>query len=122
MPQAETLRVKGYKEFLIACDHAGKETRKEVRSTFRKVGDIVKVDARARFRNSDHKSAMGLRTVVRQRGVSVEQSLRKTSGKHPEYGGWQMRHVLVPALDAKEREVEREMEHAIDKVVDHFDR
>lgn len=122
MASKQTLRVEGLKPFLIACDRAGKETKKEVRGTFRKVGDIVKVDARTRFRASDAKSAMGLRTVVRQRGVSVEQSLRKTTAKHPEWGSWQMRHSLLPALAAKEGEVEREMEHAIDKVADHFTR
>jgi hypothetical protein len=121
VPQKQTLRVKGYREFLIACDHAGKETKREVRGTFRKVGDLIKADAQPRYRPSDAKSAAGLRTVVRQRGVSVEQSLRKTTGKHPEWGSWQMRHTLVPALDAKEGEVERELEHAIDRVADHFD-
>ena len=122
MPQAQTLRLEGYTDFLRACDRAGKETKREVRSTFRKVGDVVKVDARARFRSSDAKSAAGLRTVVRQRGVSVEQSLRRTSGRHPEFGSWQMRHALVPALESKEGQVEREMEHAIDTVAEHFER
>ena len=122
MPQRQTLRVKGYKEFLRASDRAGKETRKEVRGTFRKVGEIVRVDARTRYRPSDARSAAGLRTVVRQRGVSVEQSLRKTTGKHPEWGKWQMRQALLPALEEKAGQVEQELEHAIDRVADHFDR
>lgn len=121
MPQKQTLRVKGMKEFLVVCDHAGKDTKKQVRGAFRKVGDIVKADAQPRYRPSDSKSASGLRTIVRQRGVSVEQSLRKTTGRHPEWGGWQMRHGLLPALEAKTGEVNREMEHAIETVVEHFD-
>lgn len=122
MAQAQTVRVRGLKEFLRATDRAGKETKREIRGTFRKVGEIVKVDAQARYRASDAKSARGLRTVVRQRGVTVEQSLRRTTGQHPEWGSWQMRHGLLPALDEKKREIEREMEDAIDRVADHFDR
>lgn len=122
MPQKQTAHVKGYREFLRACDRAGKDTKREVRATFRKVGDIVKVDARHRYRAVDAHSAMGLRTVVRQRGVSVEQSLRKTTGQHPEWGKWQMRHALLPALDAEEANVDRALEQAINKVADRFTR
>jgi len=107
---------------LRACDLAGRETKREVRATFRKVGDIVKVEAAERFREVDAKSAAGYRTVVRQRGVSVEQSLRKTTGKRSDFGALQMRKALEPAVDAKEGEIEDAMEDAIDKVADHFER
>lgn len=117
----ETLKVRGFKEFVRACDHAGKETKKQVRGTFRKVGDIVKVEAAARFASYDARSAAGYRTVVRQRGVSVEQSLRKTTGKRPDFGALQMTKALIPALDDKADEVEHAMEAAIDKVADHFE-
>lgn len=120
MPQRETLRVRNLQPFLKACDHAGKDTKKQVRGAFRKVGDIVKTDWRGRYRPVDAKSAAGLRTVVRQRGVNVEQSLRKTTGAHPEWGAWQLRHGGIPALQAKTGDVNRELEHAIDTVVDHF--
>ncbi len=114
--------VRGYREFLRACDRAGKETRKEVRGTFREVGDIVKVAARTRFQAIDARSAAGYRTVVRQRGVSVEQSLRKTTGTRPDFGALQMSRALLPAMAAKQEQVERSFEKAIDKVADHFDR
>lgn len=107
---------------LRACDRAGKETKREVRSTLRKVGDIVKVDAAERFREIDERSAAGFRTVVRQRGVSVEQSLRKTTGDRPSFGALQMRKALLPAVHEKEGEIEDEMEDAIDTVADHFER
>jgi hypothetical protein len=117
----DTLVVTGYKEFIRACDHAGKETKKQVRDTFRKVGDIVKVDAAAKFAAYDVRSAAGYRTVVRQRGVSVEQSLRRTTGLHPDYGALQMRKALLPALSEDEPRIEHEFELALDKVADHFD-
>lgn len=118
----QTVRVRGYREFLAACDRAGKESKSFVRGTYRAVGDLVKVDAAGRIVDHDAKTAAGFRTYVRRTGVSVEQSLRKTTGQHPEYGAWQMRHGLEPALAAKETEVEGAMEKAIDKVADHFDR
>lgn len=119
---AEPVKVSGYREFLRACDRAGKETKKEVRDTFRKVGDIVRDDARERFGSLSPKTAAGFRTSVRLRGVSVEQSLRKTTGLRPDWGSTQMRLGLIPALDAREDEVESEFERAIDKVADHFER
>jgi hypothetical protein len=121
-PRGETIRVKGYREFLRAADRAGKESKSEVRSTFRKVGDVVKHEAARRFESIDARSAAGYRTRVRQRGVAVEQSLRRTTGKRPDFGSLQMRDALIPALEQKEHEVEREMEHAIDVVADHFER
>lgn len=122
MPQGETLRVKGYREFLRAADHAGKETKREVRNTFRAVGEIVRAAATQRFDKYDATTAAGYRVRVRQRGVAVDQSLRKTTGLRPDFGALQMRKALVPALEEKETDVGAEMERAIDKVADHFDR
>lgn len=116
-----TVAVTGYREFLRACDRAGTDSRKQVRGTFRKVGDIVKVEAAADFVDYSPHSAAGYRTVVRQTGVSVEQSLRKTTGLRPDFGALQMRVALLPALDKKADQVEHEFEHAIDVVADHFD-
>lgn len=117
----ETLVVHGYRQFLKAADNAGRESKKAVRGAFREVGDIVKVDAATRLREIDARSAAGLRTVVRARGVSVEQTLRKTTGQHPEYGRLQLRRALEPALEEKQAQVEQAFEKAIDKVADHFD-
>jgi hypothetical protein len=119
---AGALRLKGYREFLRAASRASKESQSEVRGTFRKVGDIVREEATFRFQRFDARSAAGYRTRVRQRGVAVEQSLRRTTGTRPDFGALQMRKALVPALDSKRDKVEREMEHAIDKVADHFER
>lgn len=117
----ETLAVRGYTDFLRACDHAEKESKKEVRETFRVVGDIVKVDAAGKFIRYDVHTAAGFRTVVRTRGVSVEQTLRKTTGLHPEFGELQLTRALEPALTEDERRVEQAFEKALDKVADHFE-
>lgn len=118
---ADSVKVKGYREFLRACDRADKQTKREVRKTFREVGDIVRDDARERFSGLSERTAAGFRTVVRQRGVSVEQKLRKTTGLRPDWGAIQMRKALLPALNSKERQVVREFEQAMDRVADHFD-
>lgn len=117
----ETLIVRGEREFLHACDHGPRDTKKFVRSAFREIGNLVKTDAADRFGPFSARSAAGFRTVVRQRGVSVEQSLRKTTGTRPDWGATQMRKALLPALEAKEQEVEAAFDRAIDKVADHFD-
>lgn len=117
-----TAQVKGYREFLRACARAEKDTKKYVRAAFREVGDIVKVDAASRLGDLSEKSARGLRTRVRQRGIAVEQSLRKTTGKRPDWGKTQMRGVLIPALDEHEQDVDRAMGEALDKIADRFAR
>jgi hypothetical protein len=119
---AETLRVRGYREFLRAANKAGPDTKKEVRSAFREVGEAIRAEAVARFSSVDARSAVGYRVAVRQRGVAVEQRRRKTTGLRPDYGALQMRRALLPALRANEAETERRMERAIDRVADHFER
>lgn len=114
--------VKGYREFMRACSKAPKDTRTEVRAAFRVVGDIVRTDAASRLASLSAKSAAGLRTRVRQTGVSVEQSARKTTGKRPDWGATQMKEALLPAVVSKEHEVVDAMEDAIDTVADHFER
>lgn len=118
----QTLRVSGYREFLIACDSAGKETKRYVRGTFREVGDIVRTDASRLLSPVSSRSAAGYRTRVRRTGVVVEQSLRKTTGQHPEWGRFQMRRALVPSMAANEERVVGAMDRAIDTVCDHFER
>ena len=86
----------------------------------RKTGESVQAGAGERFAPYDPKSARGYRIRVRQRGIAVEQSLRKTTGKHPEFGALQMRRALVPSLKANEHQVEQDFEHALDLVCDHF--
>jgi hypothetical protein len=112
----ETLAVHGLKEMLKANAKADKETRLAVRHELRAVGDIVKQDAASLFAPVNSRSAAGYKTRVRQRGVAVEQSIRKTTGKHPEYGALQMRKALLPALHANAAETERRMERAMDTI------
>ena len=122
MAEAETLRVKGYRDFVRATNRAGLEARRAVRTQFRQIGEPVRAEAQRLFEQFDARSAAGFRIGVTQRGVFVEQGLRKTTGKRPDYGALQMRKALLPALQLKQADVEKAMERAIDGVADHFDR
>jgi hypothetical protein len=120
-PRGETLQLLGYREFLRACDRAGSESKRYVRGTFREVGDIVRLDASAMLAPASPHSAAGYRTYVRARGVAVEQSLRRTTGKRPDWGAHQMRRALVPSMTRNEGQIVGAMERAIDTVCDHFE-
>lgn len=119
---AQTLRLKGYREFQRAVRRAGKESRTEVRAALREAVEPVRAEAVSRFSLIDARSAAGYRTAVRQRGVAVEQRLRKTTGRHPEYGSLQMRRALLPALASNEELIEQRVEQALDRIANHFER
>lgn len=115
---AGSVKVEGLREFQRALAKADPALRREIRAVYREVGDVVKADAASRFSRIDSGSAAGFKTRVRQRGVSVEQSRRRVTGKRGDYGALQMRRALVPALGAKQSEVMEGFEQAIDKVAD----
>lgn len=95
---------------------ADKETRKQVRATLREVGDIVKTDAASKFDRYDSGSAAGFKVRVRQRGVAVEQSRRKTTGKRGDYGSLQMRRALLPSLEENTSEIKEAFEDAVEEI------
>lgn len=125
-----TLVVHGYRELVRACVQADADTRKSMRATFRAVGEPVRREAAELFsqygaprnRATHAKAAAGYRTRVRQRGVEVEQSARRTTGKHPEYGRAQMRHALLPALKHEEPETVARFDEAILEVCERWAR
>jgi hypothetical protein len=118
----ETVAVHGYKELVKASYLADRALRKQMRDTFRAVGEPVRSEAAVRFSSIDARSAAGYRVRVRQRGIIVEQSLRKTTGKHPEYGKLQMRRALLPAQAHQEPATLRRIEQAVDHVCDLWER
>jgi hypothetical protein len=110
-----TIAVTGLREYQRACVGAPNSIRKQSREAFRKVGTVVKDDTAQRVAPVSSKSAAGYRTRVLQRGVVVAQSLRKTTGKRPDYGAWQMRQLLR-AVAANEDNTVRALERAMDDV------
>ena len=124
MPQGETLRVVGYRDLLRAFQLADREQKKALRDTLREVGGKVRTGASLHVLDDkgaqDAKTAAGYKVYVRQRGVAVEQSLPRTTGLHPEWGAWQMRHALLPSLVENEAETEHRMESALDEIATRF--
>ena len=113
--------MKGYREYMRAVAKAERSTRRVVHEKLREAGSVVREDATKRFMRYDVKSASGYRIRSRVGGVFVEQSLRKVTGQHPEWGVLQMRVALEPAVDAKSAEVERRLERALDELADMVD-
>ena len=122
MARTGTLAVEGYQGLMRAFALADREQKREARKAFRRVGEVVRHDAMRRMSPIDAGSASGYRTRVRPREIAVEQSLRRTTGKRPDYGSLQMRRALLPALLSNAAETERELERALDQVADHFNR
>jgi hypothetical protein len=122
MAERVTLRVEGYRQFMRAVAKADKTQKRALRENLRRAGSAVQTDATRRLAGKDSRSAGGYRTRVRQTGIIVEQSLRKTTGLHPEWGSYQMRNALLPALYENAAETERALELALERICDDFDR
>ena len=122
MAQGSTTAVKDLRDFMRATARAERASKRLVRDQLRVVGDVVKVEAQQLFQKYDAVSAAGFRTVVRQRGVSVEQRLKRTTGQRPQYGGLQMRRALLPALDRNQEEIVERFDDALDVIAAHFER
>src|SRR5215471_16955561 len=122
MPRGAALYVRGYKELAQASLLADRKLRSEQRNLFRKVGEPIRNEAQMLLGRKYPASAAGLKIRVRQRGVIVEQSLRKTTGKHPEWGKWQMKHALLPAQTDRQQGTLRLMQQTIDEVCDLWER
>lgn len=117
---ADAIIVRGLSEVLRACAKADKETKKKVRARFRAVGQIVRKDSAARISPLSTRTARGYRVYVRQRGVEVEQTLRKTTGNRGDWGDLQMKRGLIPAAEENREEIRRELEQALEDLADMF--
>jgi len=118
----DVLAVNGYRSMMIAFQHADRETKRDMRRIIAGAGEDIRQDAASRIAPKGERSAAGLRTSVRQRGIVVRQSLRKTTGLHPEWGAYQMRHGLIPARHEQMPETMRLLELAMDQMADRFNR
>lgn len=119
-PRGSTLRVDDFEKFMRIIAKADRATSKALRDEIRQAGGHVRDDAAEKFAGYDAKTAAGYRVIVRQRGVAVEQKLRKTTGKHPEFGRLQMRKALVPALDENTDDTTRALNEALDRIAARF--
>jgi hypothetical protein len=114
------LVVRNYRPFVQAINRAGPETKAAVTTALKKIGEPVRQDAARRLEPYSARSAAGYRVKVTTSSVKVQQSLRKTTGEHPEYGDLQMKRALLPARRANSLRTTEEFEAALDLVIAHF--
>ena len=113
------VEVKGLAELQANLAFFDIDASKALKEELRAGGDLVRGDAASRLEGISPKSAAGLRVYVRSGDrVSVEQSLRKTTGQRPDFGSLQMRMALLPALEDKRDEVKAAVEFAVSTLAD----
>lgn len=116
------VKIRGLREFIRATDRAERDTKRLVREELKEAAEPVRAEAERRFSTIDAQSAAGYAVSVRRAGlVLVLQRLRKTTGLRPDYGALQMRDALLPALAAKEGQVEHALERAVDRIADRME-
>jgi hypothetical protein len=115
------VKVEGYREFIRATKRAEKESRTEVQDALKEAGEVVREPWRGRLERFGSRTATGLKTRLRAGEVAVEQTRRKVTGLRPDFG---FRQQLIGDEVAEEREgeIQRELERAVDRIADHFER
>lgn len=117
-----TVKVEGLRELIVRADAADKATKKMVREGLRDAVEPVREDASRRLVKYDARSSQNYRVIVRRTGlVAVEQRLRRTTGKRPDFATLQKRKALYPAADAKRPVVLERMEAEVEKVARVFE-
>jgi len=115
---AETIRVIGLKEVRAAFRKLEDAPAREFPKALRRVAEPVKQTTANLLGPYSPRTAAGVRTRIRQTTTAtVEQSLRKTTGQHPNYGGLQMRHGFLPALHQHEDDIMRGIEDMLDDMI-----
>jgi hypothetical protein len=109
------------REFLRACERAEFDTSREMFLTFGRVGNIIRIGAVARTLPKHAPTAGGYQTRVQFKRVKVQQSESKTTGMHPEWGSWQMRKALLPAMWFNMGRIRREFERGTERVCRRFE-
>lgn len=119
-----TVRIRGYDKLQRSIVEADKATKKEARASLREAAEVVRKPWAAEdLDRFGAKTAKGMRTVVRKRGVAVEQSLRKStveSRRRPKFGKKQQE--IGDRITAEHAaELQREFDAAGQRIADRFD-
>jgi len=118
MAEKETIAVRGLGPLIRDFSKLSKEASKQLRDELRKVAAPVAIDAKFREQDYGSKEPGGVKVVVRQRGVAVEQTLRRSplpSRNRRNFGELQMRNVFIPALEDNVDVVNRRVEEFLDR-------
>lgn len=113
------VRLTGYREFMRATAKAEKGAKRVIRQRMRVAGDIVKRAQMVRMAPVDGPSAAGYRTKVRQSGITVEQTLGRTTGKRGDFAAMQKRR-LARSSEENRDDVVDEVREALEELAEMF--
>jgi hypothetical protein len=114
------VRVRGVREVVRAFRQLDRDAGKAVQARLAKAADPVAQSARDKLTRYRGASLGTIRPRATATGrVFVTQRARKRTGKRGDFGALQMTHGLMPALEEHRPDVIRELEHALDDLVDH---
>jgi hypothetical protein len=114
-----TVAVRGITPLIRDFSKLSKETSRELRAALRVIAAPVAIDWKFREQRFGPKEARGIRVVVRQRGVSVDQTLRKSAvlaRRRPNFGALQMAEGIA-ALEDNADAIERRSVEFLDRFV-----
>lgn len=115
---AEIVRLRGLREFQRAISKASKESRKYVRDGLKEAARPVVESVKAKEGHWPGASIGTIGPKVTTRGVFVTQRARKVTGLRSDFGALQMTQAFIPALDENEDETVRQVERALDRMLD----
>lgn len=126
MPASTAVSVRGLRELNQAFARADKDTRKFVREAEKEVAEPIRVTA-------EHMAATNIRKIGQRWpqmriGVTTKvvyvapKSKGRKGSKRKNLAGLLMDKAMQPALDRHRGRVEHDLEKALDKMADHFNR
>ena len=132
MPAQGEVYVRGMRELSRAFAYADRDSRRELRAAFREVAEPVARDAEslavARIRRMPESPRWSLMRVgVTRTAVYVapkQRGVRRRDDPHrrPNLADLMMDRAMEPALEQNQHEIEVAVEHALDRLADHFNR
>lgn len=123
MPASEeTIAVRGLGPLIRDLSKVSKTATKALRRELRLLAEPVKVDIMLNEASEDfgRPSVQGVKVIVRQRGINVEQTMRKSarfSARRPNFGPLQQAKAFDPGLEANRAFIEQQAEAFVDKLL-----
>lgn len=116
MPQAGTVRIRGWNEISRSLNNIKRGSHKTVLGGMLKAAEPVRRDWAGRVGRYQGASTSTITPKMTTKGVFVTQRARKVTGKRGDFGALQMRHGLS-ALADNEDETRREVEKDLDRLI-----
>lgn len=126
MPAAAGITVHGLRDLNRAVSKASKDARREVRAAERQIAEPVRAEAQelaAREISHIGREWHQMRVGTTQKLIYVAPKMRNRGGaKRKNLAGLLMDKAMQPALDHNQHRLEREVDQALDKIANTFNR